>query len=284
MDNKPSLTSLDNLLARISNALRSLPGAQALYLFGSAADPARKDRYSDLDLQVISSQFELSRAAWPAVLSRVGKLALVFQLDPDDPAAQETAFTLGFEGQSFYHKVDFGITDWRLSDGYFNQLEGKVLLWQQEALAEPLEAAPQTAWRPVWDSPGHFLLGELLSSVRYTKARKRRQHLTCWRFLSAKFNALLRCTRWQQGVSQFPPVVRTTWDFTALDRQLSEDECLGLLSGLKTASPPEMDRSLVEITGRIAALIDPDYNKKDTHQAALVREMLGFIQNELVID
>lgn len=284
MENDSLLSGLDHLLARVSAALRGLPGAQALYLFGSAADPARKDRYSDLDLRVISSRFELSRAAWPAVLSRVGKLALVFQLDPDDPAAQETAFTLGFEGQSLYHKVDFGITDWRLADGFFNQLAGKVLLWQQGALVEPLEEAPRTAWRPAWNSPRHFLLGELLSSVRYVKARKRRQHLACWRFLSAKFNALLRCYHWNRDPLHFPEAAMNTWDFIALDRQLSEDERLGLLSGLKAASPPEMDRSLVEITGRIAALIDPDYPKKDTHQGRLVREMLRFIQNELVID
>ncbi len=137
MQNNPSLSALDDLLARISAALRGLPGAQELYLFGSAADPFRKDRYSDLDLQVVSAQFELSRAAWPAVLSQVGPIALAFQLDPEGPAAQETAFTLGFEGESLYHKVDFGITDRRLADGYFNQLQGKVLLWRQEVLAAP---------------------------------------------------------------------------------------------------------------------------------------------------
>ena len=281
MQNNSSLPALDDLLGRISAALRGLPGAQELYLFGSAADPARKDRYSDLDLQVVSAQFELSRAVWPAVLSQVGPIALAFQLDPEGPAAQETAFTLGFEGESLYHKVDFGITDRRLADGYFNQLQGKVLLWRQEALAAPPGSRPQTTWRPAWGSPGHFLLGELLGSVRYVKARKRQQHLACWRFLSAKFNALLRCYRWEQGGPQFPPGVKTTLDFTTLDRRLSERERLALLSGLKAASPPEMDRSLVEITRRLAAQIDPAFHSKDTHQAALVREMLSFIESEL---
>ena len=159
-----------------------------------------------------------------------------------------------------------------------------MLLWRQEAPDAPVDDAPQTAWRPAWDSPGHFLLGELLGSVRYVKARKRRQHLTCWRFLSAKFNALLRCYRWEQGGPQFPPGTMTTWDFAALDRQLSEEERLGLLSGLKTASPSEMDRSLAEITRQIAAQIDPDYKTKNTRQAVLVREMLSFIESELGVD
>ena len=284
MENFPSLSALDDLLGRISAALRGLPGAQALYLFGSAADPARKDRYSDLDLQVVSAQFELSRAAWPAVLSSVGNMTLVFQLDPEDPAARETAFTLGFEGQSLYHKVDFGITDHGLADGYFHRLEGKVLLWRQHAPAGPVVSAPHTAWRPAWESPEHFLLGELLGSVRYVKARQRRQHLACWRFLSAKFNALLRCCPWQRGQAQFPPGVKTTWDFTALDRRLSEGERLDLLSGLKTSSPVEMDRSLVEITRRIIARIDPGYKVEDTPQAAIIRAMMSFIASELGVD
>jgi len=275
------LSSLDDLLARISAALRHLPGAQELYLFGSAADPALKDPYSDLDLRVISTQFELSRAAWPAVLSRAGEMALVFQLDPASPDARETAFTLGFAGRSPYHKVDFGLAEQGLAGGFFGQVQAKRLLWRQEASATPVDGAPGEAWRPAWGSPDHFLLGELLGSVRYVKARKRRQHLACWRFLSAKFNALLRCYRWEPGCPVLPGAAMTTWDYTALDRQLPEEQRLGLLSGLQAGSPAEMDRSLLALTLQIAGRVMPGYVTATTREARLVRAYLNFIEREL---
>jgi len=284
MENNPSPSALDDLLARISAVLRGLPGAQELYLFGSAADPALKDPCSDLDLQVISAQIDLSRAAWFHTLSQAGKIALVYPLHPEDLAAQETAFTIGFEGESLYHKVDFGMTAQNFTEGFFNQTEHKILLWQQAPSSEPVIDLPGSAWFPEWGTPGHFLLGELLSSVRYGKARRRRQHLVCWRFLSAKLNALVRCYQWDRNPFRFPGAALSTWDFAALDRRLSEGERLGLMSGLKTASPAEMDRSLVEITRRIAAQIDPGYNSKDTREATLVREILSFIESDLLVD
>jgi predicted nucleotidyltransferase len=51
--------------SRISTVLDDLPGAEALYLFGSVADPQRRDSSSDLDLRVITADFARSRPAWP---------------------------------------------------------------------------------------------------------------------------------------------------------------------------------------------------------------------------
>ena len=107
MEITPSLSVLDDLLERISAALRGLPGARELYLFGSAADPFRKDRYSDLDLRVISAQFDLSRAAWSAVLSRVGKMALVFPLDPEEPGCPGDCLHPRVRGPEFLSQSRF---------------------------------------------------------------------------------------------------------------------------------------------------------------------------------
>src|SRR5512135_1602961 len=93
----------DSLLSRVSDALRSLPGAEALYLFGSAADPQRQDDYSDLDLQVITADFARSRPAWPWILAKAGEIDLAY---PISESPHESAFCIAFAGQSPYHKVD----------------------------------------------------------------------------------------------------------------------------------------------------------------------------------
>src|SRR6185369_4285966 len=109
---------LDDLLSRVSAALRDLPGAIELYLFGSAADPVRKDVFSDLDLQVISADYALSRSAWPWILNRVGAIELAYQIQ-EQPL--ESAFCIAFENKSLFHKVDIGLCDQRNDLGFIHQ-------------------------------------------------------------------------------------------------------------------------------------------------------------------
>ena len=121
----------------------------------------------------------------------------------------------------------------------------------------------------------------MISAVRYLRARKRGQHLACWRFLSAKFNALLRCYLWEPGDPQFPLSALNTWDFTALDRQLPELDRLFLLEIINCRSPQAMDSALLNLTRRIAAIIYPSYAADDGPEARLIREYFGFILDEM---
>ncbi len=269
---------IDSLLSRVSSNLRDLPGAEALYLFGSAADPLSKDPYSDLDLQVISADFDLSRTAWPWILANAGEMNLVY---PISQKAQESVYWVTFTGESLYHKVDIGLSDSRQDHGLIYRVARKLLLWNQPPPNKPAVFPSPTALIPEPGTPLHFLIGEMLSSVRYLKARKRGQHLACWRFLSAKFNALLRCYLWEPGDSQFPSASLNTWDFTALDRQLPEPDRLHLLRTIDCGSPRVMDSALLDIARRIADRVYPDYASEDSPAARLIREYFGFLLDEL---
>ncbi len=270
---------INNLLHRVSDAVRNLPGAVELYLFGSASDPAARDAYSDLDLQVVSTDYSLSRAAWPWILQQAGRIELAYPL-LDQP--RELAFCITFEGESPYHKVDIGISDQQYNGGLLHKLEKKVLLWQQVAKTEPVSVLSDTAYMPEIGTAEYFLIGELLSSIRYIKARKRGQHLTCWRFLSAKFRALLCCYLWDGDFRHFPETSLSTWDFTALDRRVVERERLDLLKYFNYQSPGEMNFALLEMTRKIAARIFPDNAVEEPRAGLLIHEYLNFLEDELI--
>jgi hypothetical protein len=271
------VTALEDLLSRVSEAARCLPGAVELSLFGSAASPVTRDAYSDLDLRIITESFAASREGFPEILALAGRIELVYPL-LDRPG--ECAFTIGFRGERLYHKVDIGLSA-RQDSGFFNQVKDRLLLWRQPAQVNPIKIAPLEAINPLPGTSLYFLFGELLSSVRYAKARGRGQHLTCWRFLSSKVNALLRCLQWDEDPQNFPQSALTPWEFAALDRALPEKERLRLLSSVKTGSPAEMDRSLLEITVQIAARICPGYQAQGTQAERLVVRYLQFLEFEL---
>ncbi len=146
---------------------------------------------------------------------------------------------------------------------------------------EPVSVLPDAAYMPEIGSAAYFLTGELLSSVRYVKARKRGQHLTCWRFLSAKLRALLRCYLWDGDRRHFPETSFSTWDFVALDRMVAETERLDLLKNFNCQSPVEMDLSMLEMTHKIADWICSNPQEEDSQISLLIREYINFIEGEL---
>lgn len=270
--------SIDNLLERVSSALHELPGAVELYLFGSRADPKLKDAYSDLDLQVVSQSYDLSRPAWPWILERAGEMELAY---PIVEKVAESAFLISFRGESPYHKVDIGLSQ-EDTQSFLSGVVKKKRLWRQSPRLEPLANISSSAYIPQPGSAEHFLVGELMSSIRYIKSRKRGQHLTCWRFLSAKFNALLRCMAWEpEDPAGFPQTALNTWDFTALDCKLAEPKRLALLAEIDCRSPHEMDAAMVDLTAWIAARNCPLYQIDGSRLAQITRFYLGFIAEEL---
>lgn len=277
--NDGSLQPIDELQARVSAALRRLPGAVELHLYGSAADPERKDAYSDLDLQVVSEDLALSRAAFPQVLELAGEIALAFPLQP--LVKSSLAFSVAFEGESPYHKIDIGLCGREEARAFLAAAGAQRLLWRQVPPAPSADLPPGDYLCPPEGSAAHFLLGEMLSAVRYVKSRRRSQHFTCWRFLSAKMNALLRCLAWDGDPGHFPQNPLSTWDFAALDRQVAEPDRLELLALLDCSAPKAMDTALLRITRRILAAVQPALRQEGAAAVELAQEYLEFIAREL---
>jgi hypothetical protein len=99
------ITGPHNLLQRINEALRNLPGVCELYVFGSLAN-GTSDAYSDIDLEVATQDIATSPAALDYVLTSVAPIEAVWQMQtPCDAIAK----TILFRGEAYYHKLDIGL-------------------------------------------------------------------------------------------------------------------------------------------------------------------------------
>ncbi|MCE5259698.1 MAG: hypothetical protein LLG44_11705, partial [Chloroflexi bacterium] len=275
----PMPDELDLLLEHVSAAARVLPGAVELHLFGSAANPATRDGWSDLDLQVVSEYPALSQAAWPDILGLAGTLELIYPLT-DNPHA--SACSIAFAGTSPYHKVDIGLSaqDAALP---FGSDEPHILLWRQNARLAPVPYPPHSAYQPEVGTAAHFLVGQLLGAVRYLKARQRGQQLACWRYLSAALNGVLICVRWEGDPLRFNAAPLSSREHGKLDQRLAAAEREGLFTMLDLRTPAAMDRAFLVLVRRISACICPDYAASEAQLARLVREYLAFMAEELAL-
>jgi hypothetical protein len=87
------VAQLNALQQRLSDGLRLLPGATALYLNGSRVHN-RSDGYADLDLQVYI-QSQLPCDVWPFFLERIAPIDVAWPLSA---AVDNTGFTVLFKG------------------------------------------------------------------------------------------------------------------------------------------------------------------------------------------
>jgi len=270
---------LDHLQNRLVAALRTLPGVTTLYLFGSRTSAA-SDQYADIDLQVMTADLPTARVAWPHFLEAVGPMELAW---PITAAPQNTAFAILFQGESYYHKVDIGLSD--VADTTpFASPSSYVPLWAKEStIFTPL---PQhtNAYMPAYGTIGHLLFDELIGGVRYIKARKRGQHFTCWRFIRGKPERLLHLTyerldRWK--VREKP---LSTWDYKELDALVEQPEREQLMKCLDWSEPRRMDENFCWFTHRIVQLLEQKaaiYG--EAIPSTVVEQHLAFICNELQI-
>ena len=272
---------LDALQARVSAALRDLPGATALYLFGSRRT-APDDPFADLDLQLLSDDLPATRRVWPHALAHVAPIALAW---PITPAPDNTAFAILFEDESLYHKLDIGLSPASEGDAYAAPDAPYSLLWEQRASCEEVSLPLTQIYLPPVGTVGHALFDDLLGSVRYLKARKRHQPLTCWRFIRNKPGLLLRLLVEQRGGWQADAPALSTWDYKGLDQQLEEPVRAQLLAHLDWATPATMDAAFVWFTQRIAALFEEKAaTRAETLPLPLVDQHLAFLRGELAAD
>lgn len=277
MDSQTPL--LDSLQEKMSAVLRYLPGAASLFLFGSAASQDSRDVYSDLDLQVVSNDFAASKACLLPFLEQVGPVEAAFLLDSGE---DEIAYSVAFARESPYHKVDIGVSGYTSSNDqrpFLSTLDCKVLLWEQQPVTSEGQLG-HDLYVPAPGTPAYFLIGELFSAVRYVKSRKRERHLLCWRFLSAKANALLSVLWWVEHGGEIPMRLNT-YEISKLDHLLPESDRCDLLRIIDCREPQSMDDALLMLTGQIVERIKPLLQGEDRQAVQMADHYLSFLRREL---
>lgn len=267
----------EHLTRSVVDALRDIPGAISLHTFGSAAR-GEADCYSDLDLQVITSDLDRSLRARDIILRRVAPVSLEWVIT-ESPTSWAASVLL--EGCSPYHKLDIGFCT-EDADDKAPLLEGSVRNWSQTPSTARLKASTP-ACSPAMGSVEHIVVGELLGLTRYVKARRRSQALVCWKFFSALMNRVLLfqfITAIEPCRSPTKPLV--THEITALQRQLSpalRDELAGAVA---IASRAAMDRSVVHLA-RMLAHVAFDGKPASVACQRDINRLLSWLQDELGI-
>ncbi|MBA3943807.1 MAG: nucleotidyltransferase domain-containing protein [Herpetosiphonaceae bacterium] len=275
-------TRLDRLQHTLVQALRELPGARALCLFGSLAG-GTGDQYSDIDLQVMTSDLPATVAACHEILERVDLLALEL---PIVRASDSWASTFLFHNRSCYHKVDLGFTATASIEHVLTKLAGpRVILWEQEA-----SITPATIDTPSFGSPyvpeletlEHFVIGQLFGGVRYVKARKREHRYTTWRFASAMANGLatIRLQQKLKWVGMRSSL--NTWAYVELDSMSSPDEFEPFFAALDFSRARTMDHGVCQLLEQIVETAETCGSFAENVAASVAtKRLLDFIRTEL---
>lgn len=143
------------LQTALATALRDMPGAVELRAFGSLTR-TEHDRYSDVDLEILTTAPEASIAARQAVIERVAPVWLEWRIHPSHSA---WAATLLFEGLSPFHHLDLGITHVDTTR-QIDALDARTVLWTKPPT--PVHPGPASsramAYAPAIGTPEHTML------------------------------------------------------------------------------------------------------------------------------
>lgn len=259
-----------------AKGLRALPGAVELRSFGSLAH-GTADRLSDIDLELLTTYPDASIAARLAMLAQVAPIWMEWRISPSHSG---WAATILFDGVSPYQHLDLGITSAHQAHS-IDALGDKVILWTQEAAPATPLANPSPIYAPSVGSTEHAMLDQLLSAIRYVKARKRGQVLAAYRFASALTTwtfAMLEAQR--MGDLNLLRERPSTSSFLALDRHLPDAIRRDLLSLLDFSTPARMDAAVLALLRHNLALHDTLPGAPPFPPDVATR-MLAFIEEEL---
>lgn len=268
----------DNLLRSLTEAVRGLPGAVAFYIFGSLVE-GRGDAWSDLDIEIVTTDVEVSRDCLFPILETVRPMELAWIIDS---SSDDWAASVLFQQTSLFHKVDLGI---RSIHGFDRNPipQPSALIWSQQTSrrvgCSELAAPP---FMPEPDSEQHILLGHLLATTRYVRARKRDHLATCWRFASALADAVF-AAHYRRAVNRGPFHGRLgTLEYQVLDRQRPQVVSMELMSMLDFSSPVAMDRTVYLLMHELVDVFRDDSTPQRV-PAAIGDGFYAFARRELAI-
>jgi hypothetical protein len=269
---------LHDLLERVAVELRLLPGATELYLFGSLTTP-QADAYADIDLQLVSADLALTRTNWPYLLEQIHPIELAW---PITSAPDNTAFAVQFQGASYYHKIDIGLSAAVGDLPLPPDSTPAIQLWTQEPKCSTLPQPNSRAYIPTYGTVGHQLMEQLIAAVRYLKARKRGHQFTSWRFLRSQPDKLLHLLHAQMHGWMREERSLSTWDYKELDRVSDRGMQERIMRHLDWSTPRRMDQNFYWFLEQIVEL---NKEKALASSERIPEEIIGnhlaFIRREL---
>ncbi len=264
------------LLDAYKDTLPGLPGFRSLSIFGSIPE-GRSDGYSDIDLIVETDDLPAAKEQVLGLLESIGPIEFCWAINlrPD-----EWNPMIVFRDEGYFHRLDLGLTDVSAENRTIPR-EQTVLL-EDEPRACYQHPGESGAYVPEHGSIGHFLLGQFIGGVRYVKARKRGQPMTCYRFAAA-------CVDWQLALMyarlKCDPGHRSklsTPDYVEFDHLLSEDQRSSLLHSLDFSSLRAMDAVVTDsMDSMLRDALELAAMSSEAFPSAVFERMMRFVSEEL---
>lgn len=241
-------TSLDELAERCVAALGDRPEIREIVAFGSYAD-GTADEFSDLDLRVVSEDWQLTVRCLPETLARVDD-PVIMLLIGDSP--DEAAWAVLFAHRPLWQKLDVGIQRPRRS----GMLGVTRSLYRRPARASLPSVASErdvvVGDIPPGSALTHRLYDVVLGATRYVKYRRRGRPLTANRFYQPVLRTMLAVSYHAAGGRDLDAPFGSR-DYPALDAFAGA----ALERYLYPRDAAHMDRLLVDALVRIVSMARP---------------------------
>ncbi|GER91845.1 hypothetical protein KDW_60070 [Dictyobacter vulcani] len=174
------IDQVEQLYTRAVQAFAAEPEVSEIGLFGSYAKGTH-DRYSDIDLHVVSQDFDTTMNHLAACLAHIGQVLVAFPLTARVGYA---AYVVLFEDYSPYTKLDLSIADTANNLPFADT----TCVYHTETISPATASTYQPAR---FAEPLNILYDSYLGALRYIKYRQRWQHFSAYKFYRAQLDRLL---------------------------------------------------------------------------------------------
>jgi predicted nucleotidyltransferase len=238
------------------------PYVSDIFLFGSY-EKKTYDSYSDVDLHVVSQNFDATMKQLWHTLSAIGQVLVAFPLAAE---VGHAAYMVIFENYPLYTKLDINISD-TLKIVPFAE---KTCVYHSNML--PPNAA--STFRPaLFEEPLNTLYGYYLGAIRYMKYRKREKHFSAYKFYRAQLDHFL--LRWYQDISHERSVSRLgILEYQMLD---TREESTALKRYLYPENEQTMDRLYLELLQTMTDELKPQFDEQHNKTSKVI---LHFLRHE----
>jgi predicted nucleotidyltransferase len=182
------VSQVEQLFHRAVQTFVKDPYVSEMFLFGSY-EKKTYDSYSDVDLHVVSQNFDATMNILWHSFSAIGQVLVAFPLVAE---VGHAAYMVLFEHYPLYTKLDINISDTSKSVPFAE----KTCVYRKDI--QPPSAA-STFLPPLFEEPLNTLYGFYLGAIRYMKYRKREKHFSAYKFYRAQLDHFL--LGWYQAVS-----------------------------------------------------------------------------------
>ncbi|MBO0794908.1 MAG: nucleotidyltransferase domain-containing protein [Ktedonobacteraceae bacterium] len=256
------VSQVEHLSCQAIQAFAADPHVYEMFLFGSY-EKKTHDRYSDVDLQVVSQNFDATMSQFRRCLSDIGQVLVAFPLVAQVGYA---AYMVLFENYPFYTKLDINVSDVERCTPFST----KACVYRRDVIP----SHEVSTYQPVlFEEPLNTLYGYYLGAIRYMKYRKRGKHFSAYKFYRAQLDYLL--SRWYREVSHEHSIERLgILEYQLLDMR---EESAVLKRYLYPGNEQTMDMFYIEMLQKIADESQSSLNKE--HKKVL-NSMLDFLKRE----